>query len=158
VLPLFFDTSDYYTGNRGDLTMKNGLILLAITIILVGVCGCTQTASPVQPPVTVSTPLQTTQQPTVTTIPVPQTTSSVSDNTIRIKNFAFDPARTTIKVGSTVRWVNQDSVPHRILFADGADSTVLAPSQSWSRKIDHAGTYDYACTIHPSMKGTVIVE
>jgi len=138
--------------------MKNGLILLAITIILVGVCGCTQTAPPVQPPATVTTPLQRTQQLTVTTIPVPQTTSSVSANTILIKNFAFDPASITVKVGSTVRWVNQDSVPHRIVFADGADSTVLAGMQSWSRKFDQAGTYDYACTIHPTMLGTVIVE
>ena len=138
--------------------MKNGLILLAITIILIGVCGCTQTAPPVQPPATVTTPLQTTQQLTVTTIPVPQTTSSVSANTILIKNFAFDPASVTVKVGSTVRWVNQDSVPHRIVFADGADSTVLAGMQSWSRKFDQAGTYDYACTIHPTMLGTVIVE
>jgi len=138
--------------------MKNGLILLAITIILVGVCGCTQTAPPVQPPATVTTPLQTTQQLTVTTIPVPQTTSSVSANTILIKNFAFDSASITVKVGSTVRWVNQDSVPHRIVFADGADSTVLAGMQSWSRKFDQAGTYDYACTIHPTMQGTVIVE
>ena len=138
--------------------MKNGLILLAITIILVGVCGCTQTAPPVQPPATVTTPLQTTQQLAVTTIPVPQTTSSVSANTILIKNFAFDPASITVKVGSTVRWVNQDSVPHRILFADGADSTVLAGSQSWSRKFDQDGTYDYACTIHPTMQGIVIVE
>jgi OOP family OmpA-OmpF porin len=138
--------------------MKNGLILLAITIILVGVCGCTQTAPPVQPPATVTTPLQTTQQLAVTTIPVPQTTSSVSANTILIKNFAFDSASITVKVGSTVRWVNQDSVPHRIVFADGADSTVLAGMQSWSRKFDQAGTYDYACTIHPTMLGTVIVE
>jgi amicyanin len=138
--------------------MKNGLILLAITIILVGVCGCTQTAPPVQPPATVTTPLQTTQPLTVTTIPVPQTTSSVSDNTIRIKNFAFDTASITVKVGSTVRWVNQDSVPHRILFVEGADSRVLAPSQSWSNKFDKAGTYDYACTIHPAMQGIVIVE
>ena len=138
--------------------MKYGLILLAITLILAGICGCTQTAPPVQPPAPVTTPLQTTQQLAATTIPVPQTTSSVSDNTIRIKNFAFDPASIRVKVGSTVRWVNQDSVPHRILFTDGADSTVLAGSQSWSRKFDVAGTYDYACTIHPAMKGTVIVE
>jgi amicyanin len=63
-----------------------------------------------------------------------------------------------VKVGSTVRWVNQDSVPHRILFVEGADSRVLAPSQSWSNKFDKAGTYDYACTIHPAMQGIVIVE
>jgi amicyanin len=138
--------------------MKYGLILLAITLILAGICGCTQTAPPVQPQATVITPLQTNQQMIVTTIPVPQTTTSVSDNTIRIKNFVFDPASIRVKVGSTVRWVNQDSVPHRILFTDGADSTVLAGSQSWSRKFDVAGTYDYACTIHPAMQGTVIVE
>ena len=139
--------------------MKNGLILLAVTLILVGVCGCTQTAPPAQPPAPVITPLQTTQQLAATTIPVPQTTSSVSDNTIRIKNFAFDPARMTMKVGSTARWVNLDSVPHRILFADGAGFRPYSqPSQSWSRKFDKAGTYDYACTIHPAMKGTVVVE
>ena len=138
--------------------MKYGLILLAITLILAGICGCTQTAPPVQPQATVITPAQTNQQMIVTTIAVPQTTTSVSDNTIRIKNFAFDPARMTMKVGSTARWVNLDSVPHRILFADGEDSAVLAPSQSWSRKIDKAGTYDYSCTIHPAMKGTVVVE
>jgi amicyanin len=138
--------------------MKYGIILLAITLILAGICGCTQTAPPVQPQATVITPLQTNQQMIVTTIPVPQTTTSVSDNTIRIKNFVFDPASIRVKVGSTVRWVNQDSVPHRILFTDGADSTVLAGSQSWSRKFDVAGTYDYACTIHPAMQGTVIVE
>ena len=138
--------------------MKNGLILLAITIILVCVCGCTQTAAPVQPVATVTSPPQTTEMPTVTATPTLQKTPSVSENTIRIKNFAFDPASITVKVGSTVRWVNQDSVPHRILFADGADSTILAPSQSWSRKIDKAGTFDYSCTIHPTMQGTVIVE
>jgi len=138
--------------------MKSGFILLVVTLLLVGACGCTQTAPSVLPPATVPAPLQTTQLPTVTTIPAPQTTTSVSANTIPIKNFAFDPPSMTVKVGSTVRWVNQDSVPHRILFTDGADSTILAPMQSWSRKFDRAGTYDYSCTIHPTMQGTIIVE
>ena len=138
--------------------MKSGFILLVVTLVLVGACGCTQTAPSVLPPTTVPAPLQTTQLPTVTTIPAPHTTTSVSDNTIPIKNFAFDPASMTVRVGSTVRWVNQDSVPHRILFTDGADSTILAPMQSWSRKFDRAGTYDYSCTIHPTMQGTIIVE
>ena len=138
--------------------MKNSLILLAITIILVGVCGCTQTVPVDQPPAKITLPTQTSQSLTVTSIPVPRTTSSVSANTINITNFAFDPNSITVNLGSTVRWVNRDSVPHRILFADGADSKVLAPSQSWSRKFDGAGTFDYACTIHPAMQGTVIVE
>ncbi len=79
--------------------MKNALILLAITIILVGVCGCTQTAPPVQPMTTSPTSPQTTQLLTVATIPVLQTTTSVSDNTIRIKNLAFDPTGITVTDG-----------------------------------------------------------
>jgi plastocyanin len=138
--------------------MKKGIILLAITIILIAVCGCTQTSTPIQQTTTISTSRQTTQQLTVTTIPVSQSTASVSANTIRIKNFAFNPANITVKVGSTVRWVNQDSVPHRIMFTDGTYSQVLAAMDSWSRKIDLAGTYDYVCTIHPDMHGTITVE
>jgi plastocyanin len=138
--------------------MKQGVILLVITIILIAVCGCTQTPTSVQPTTTIPTPPQTTQQLTVTTIPVSQTTASVSANTILIKNFAFNPANITVKVGSTVRWVNQDSVPHRLMFTDGTYSQVLAGMDTWSRKIDLAGTYDYVCTIHTDMHGTVIVE
>jgi amicyanin len=137
--------------------MKTSLVLRVI-IILVSTCGCTQFSPSVKPSVTATAPLETTQQLTITTIPVPRTTGSVSENTINITNLAFDPDGITVKLGSTVRWVNRDSVPHRILFADGADSKVLAGSQSWSRKFDQAGTYDYACTIHPIMQGTVIVE
>jgi len=136
--------------------MKYGLILLAITIILVGVCGCTQTPTP--SPVNATSPLLTTESPTVVTTATLQKTPMVSDNTIRIKKLAFDPANITVKVGSTVRWVNQDSVPHRIMFADGTYSQTLAASDSWSRKIDSVGTYNYICSIHPEMHGTVIVE
>jgi plastocyanin len=139
--------------------MKNGLTLLAITIILVGVCGCTQTTPPVQPPATVTAPPQTTELPTVSTTPTLLKTPSVSDNTIRIKNFAFEPANITVKVGSTVRWVNQDSVPHRIQFADmNFSSFLLAASQSASQKFDQPGIYNYICSIHTDMHGTVIVE
>lgn len=83
----------------------------------------------------------------------------VSDNTIRIKKLAFDPANITVKAGSTVRWVNQDSVPHRIQFTDPDFSPVLlASTQSGSQRFDEAGVYDYICSIHPDMHGTVTVE
>jgi plastocyanin len=138
--------------------MKQGIILLAITIILIAVCGCTQT--PATPPLQTNptTPEITTESQTVVMTPTQQKTPAVSDNTIRIKNLAFDRENIGVQIGSTVRWVNLDSVPHRILFEDGADSKVLAASQSWSRKFDEAGTYKYSCTIHPTMQGTVIVD
>jgi plastocyanin len=70
----------------------------------------------------------------------------------------------TVKTGSIVRWENQDSIPHRIIFIDKdgqdtpVDSSVLSSTQSWSKKFDQPGTYPYYCKIHPEMTGTVIVE
>ena len=139
--------------------MKNSIIILGITIVLVIVCGCTQSAAPVQPTTPPTMQVQTSALPTATIIRPPQTTNSVSANTIRIKNFAFDPANITVKAGSIVRWVNGDAVPHRIQFDDKHISAfILAPSESWSQKFDVPGIYPYICLIHPEMHGTVTVE
>jgi plastocyanin len=67
----------------------------------------------------------------------------------------------TVKAGSTVRWVNEDDHPHRIEFENKAFSTstyLLGATQSASQRFDHAGTYNYCCTIHPYMQGTITVE
>lgn len=139
--------------------MKNGLFVLSITLILVVSCGCTQSSAPVQPTATMTVNAQISVLPTVTT-QLPQMTNSVSDNTVRINNFAFDPANITVRAGSIVRWVNGDTVPHRIQFDDKhiSASFILAPSDSWSQKFDEPGIYPYICLIHPEMHGTVIVE
>jgi plastocyanin len=137
--------------------MKNGFIILGIAIALVVVCGCTQSAAPVQPTATVT--VQTSAVPTSTTNPPPQTTNLVSENTVRINDFAFEPANITVSAGSIVRWVNGDAVLHRIQFEDEHFSPILlGSSQSGSRKFVEPGVYPYICVIHPEMHGTVIVE
>jgi plastocyanin len=101
-----------------------------------------------------------------TTIPptpviTPSRTASVSDNTIIIVKNTFNPANMTVNVGSTVRWVNADDHPHRIEFMDKtfSESTyLLGSSQSASQRFDRAGTYAYACMIHPAMQGIITVE
>jgi plastocyanin len=138
--------------------MKKGIIFLTIILIMIAVCGCTQTSTPSQTTATLTTPPTITESETGVPTPTLQKTSTVSDNTINITKSAFDPASITVKAGSTVRWVNRDSVPHRVLFTDGADSNVLAATQSWSRKFDKIGTYNYSCTIYPTMQGTIIVN
>jgi plastocyanin len=85
----------------------------------------------------------------------------VSDNTIIIEKNTFNPATMTVSVGSTVRWVNNDDHPHNIGFTNKAFSTstyLLGATQSFSQRFDQAGTYDYTCTIHPDMQGTITVE
>ncbi|MDD1685960.1 cupredoxin family copper-binding protein [Methanoregula sp.] len=83
-------------------------------------------------------------------------------NTIAIKNFAFEPGSLTVKTGTTVSWTNQDSVSHIIASDTGSpvpfSSDSLPNGASYSFTFTQAGTYSYHCTIHPSMKGTVIVQ
>jgi plastocyanin len=137
---------------------------LTIVLLLILTCGCSE-SPPAQPTVS-PTAVSTTPSTVITTIPTPvitpSRTPSVSDNTITMVKNTFKPAANmTVKVGSTVRWVNADDHPHRIEFADKTFSTsafLLGASQSFSQRFDRAGTFDYDCTIHPYMQGTITVE
>ncbi len=70
----------------------------------------------------------------------------------------LNPPSITIKVGTTVRWTNQDSATHSVTSDTGVwDSGNVAQGATYSRVFDTVGTFAYHCAIHPSMKGTVIV-
>ena len=81
-----------------------------------------------------------------------------SGNSVSIQGFAFNPATLTIKAGTTVTWTNEDSASHTITSAGFFDSGTVATGQTFSKTFDQPGTYNYACSIHPSMKGKIIVE
>jgi plastocyanin len=153
--------------------MKKSVVIFTVAVLLVLVCGCTQPA-PVQPEATpVPTPASTAPQATIVTPQAILTTGSVSptipnlvsDNTVRINKKGFDPASITVKSGSTVRWVNEDSTAdpglynptHRIALVNIKNSPLLSSGQSWSWIFDQPGSYDYNDMIHPTLKGTVIV-
>jgi plastocyanin len=78
---------------------------------------------------------------------------------VMAKDFMFAPTSLTIKSGSTVTWTNKDDEPHTVvsdagLFRSGAMDT----NESFSFKFDRPGTYHYACSIHPRMVGTIVVQ
>jgi plastocyanin len=76
-----------------------------------------------------------------------------------LKNLAFNPVSVTVSVGATVTWENRDTVNHNVIADDGSfTSPDLGPGQTFSFTFARAGTYSYACHIHPSMKGTVVVR
>jgi plastocyanin len=84
----------------------------------------------------------------------------VATNDVAIKNFVFSPANITVKKGTAVTWVNQDSTAHTVTENDGQtgpDSGPMANGQSYSFTFDTAGTFKYHCTFHPEMVGTVTV-
>jgi plastocyanin len=80
--------------------------------------------------------------------------------TVEIKDFAFVPQDVTINKGDTIIWKNMDSAPHTVVSTSGSDinSGSLSMGEMYLRNFKTTGTYEYHCSIHPSMKGTVIVK
>jgi len=95
-----------------------------------------------------------------TTTGTPGTTGSSGGGAqVVMKSMAFDPASVTVKAGESVTWANQDSATHTVVGDnDEFKSGDLANGGSFSFTFDKAGTYTYHCGIHPSMKGTVVVQ
>lgn len=77
-------------------------------------------------------------------------------NAIDIMDFAFNPDTITVAKGTTVTWTNKDSAPHTVK-GTAFTSETLNQGQSYSYTFNEAGTFDYQCSIHPSMRAKVIV-
>ncbi|HVX58619.1 MAG TPA: cupredoxin family copper-binding protein [Candidatus Saccharimonadales bacterium] len=89
-----------------------------------------------------------------------QDSTPQATNSVTIQNFAFSPADITVKAGTKVTWINQDSTAHTVTETDsqvGPNSGDLAQGESYSFTFAKAGTYHYHCSIHSEMTGTVTV-
>ena len=79
---------------------------------------------------------------------------------VSMEGIAFQPAEVTVSAGDTVTWTNNDSVGHDVTadsFSSG-DPGGLASGVAFEHTFEEAGTFDYVCTVHPGMEGTVVVE
>ena len=77
------------------------------------------------------------------------------------KNKGFAPNAITVVLGvnNTVVWTNNDSSPHTVTSNGGTfNSGNMAPGQTYAYTFTAPGTYEYHCTYHPWMTGTVIVK
>jgi plastocyanin len=78
---------------------------------------------------------------------------------VDIKNFAFNPATLSVKVGDSVTWTNDDTTAHTVTADDKSfDSGNVAQGATFKHTFDAAGTFSYHCTIHSNMKATITVS
>ncbi|MCJ0873252.1 cupredoxin domain-containing protein [Streptomyces sp. AP-93] len=110
---------------------------------LLAIVGATSTsAAPLSPPASTST-------------------VTIEGTEVRIQGFKFIPADVKVRAGATVTVINEDSAPHTLTATEGyafdtgtieggASGTFTAPSKP--------GSYPFFCSIHPQMKGTLIVS
>lgn len=79
---------------------------------------------------------------------------------VTIDNYKFLPPKITVKVGTTVRWLNAEKrTSHSIWFkGEGLEeSPRFFPGEHWERTFDRIGSYPYTCGPHPEMSGVVEV-
>lgn len=79
---------------------------------------------------------------------------------VEIKDFAFNPQKITVKSGEKITWVNHDEEPHTVVSVGKKfqKSSALDTDQEFSIIAGAPGTYEYFCSVHPKMTGTIVVE
>jgi plastocyanin len=82
-------------------------------------------------------------------------------HSVVIEGMQFKPATLDIRAGDSVIWVNKDIVVHTATTVASAkqpfDSGLIGVGKTWKRTFEKAGTHNYLCTYHPTMKGLVKV-
>jgi len=79
--------------------------------------------------------------------------------TVKIDNFTFNPPTLKVAAGSTGTWKNEDDIPHTVASVTRTfKSKALDTDDSFTFTFTTAGVYEYFCSLHPHMKGTIVVE
>lgn len=103
----------------------------------------------------------------------PDEPSTASGPVVKMPLTQFDPAKISIKVGETLTWENSNDIGHTLVqgtyevdsagqrTSEKDDGTFTLDVKKKGDKVTHtyatAGTFDYYCTIHKAMNGTVTV-
>lgn len=147
--------------------MKRGLFaLLAGACALALAAGCGSSGSGASSSASTKTAAVTPKNVKVGTTPKyakPAASAPVQSGVVQIayRNIAIDPDTTKVKVGSTLKWTNYDTVEHNVTSKGGPvkfASKNFGEGATFEVKASKAGTIHYLCTIHPTtMNGAIEV-
>ena len=80
-------------------------------------------------------------------------------HTVAIEGMRFNPRTLRVRRGDRITWINKDPFPHTVTATGGKfDSHPIAAGASWTYVARQPGNYDYGCTLHVDMKGTLLVR
>jgi plastocyanin len=123
-------------------------VLLAGILALATACGSSNSATP--------------SSPTPTPTPSPAASGStvaIPTGAQTLGSSAYVPNPITVAAGRAVTWMNNDSTAHTVTSNTGVfNSGTLGPGQSFSFTFQNAGTFQYHCSFHAGMVGSVVVQ
>jgi len=158
-----------------------GLLLGAFILIgglaLVSSAQIQQPTAPVEPVAATSTAIpEPTRAPTLalppasnpiisrisreTPTPVPRATPAGLPE-VHIVDYGYQPGQIRVQQGAVVRWINSGDEGHDVTGSGPGGawrSGPLAQGESYQRQFALPGEYPYVCTIHPEMRGFVVVQ
>lgn len=117
--------------------MRGVFFVLILLAAVAFVSGCTDYQSPgeIQPP------------------------GEVETTEVIMQNYRFLPQDISVPSGDTVTWTNDDRVAHTVVADNGEfDSGELQPGETFNYTFEETGVFNYSCTIHPGMIGSVTVQ
>ncbi len=79
---------------------------------------------------------------------------------VEIKKYKFSPNQITINPGDSIRWINKEKRQyHSVWFKsiDALEPDYLFPGDTYTKKFNAAGDFNYECGPHPKMLGVVRV-
>jgi len=80
-------------------------------------------------------------------------------HTVVIEAMQFSPSQLEVNAGDTVIWKNKDPFPHTATSEkNGFDSKTINAGQTWTFVAKQKGTFPYLCTLHQTMRGTLVVK
>jgi plastocyanin len=131
-------------------------MILAASLVIAG-CGSSSSHSS-KPSMSMSMSLSPSASQ-ATARPVSASTVKSGHVAIAISNYAFSPARVTVKAGTHITWTNHDKTAHTATANNNSfDTGTLAPKTSKTVGFKRAGVYKYHCVFHSFMTGTVVVK
>lgn len=131
-----------------------GATLIALSSV--SACGSDDQASGSSKPTGQATSSSTSAPPTQGSAPS-QESGPEKTATITIKDFKYK-GPTTVSPGTKVTVKNEDSSAHTVTADDGSFDVVVAPGKSGTFTAPaKAGSFDYHCTYHSNMSGTLTV-
>jgi len=144
--------------------MKNFYVFAAAAALLLFGAACTQ-QSAAPSPLDAPEPGQTEKLSTNNSTVSPPAAESGSGNAvsakaeIAISNFSFNPSSISVSKGTTVVWTNKDPMGHTITVdsGNGPASGLLKSGDTYAYTFASSGSYGYHCSVHPSMRGMVVV-
>lgn len=137
---------------------------IVILILVVGVFVFNQgqkSSTPVTPAVETAPTEEATPTSEATEGAMKKEEDAMAKLAIEAKNFAFLPATLTVKAGEKITYTNRDNAKHSVTSTDGTsfDTGLMGEDESTSFTAPtKAGTYTFHCSLHPSMKGTLVVQ